>query len=298
MDLKTAEYLTKLMLEDDEDDGVSFAFPNEKRKIKCSISMLCEISPVFEAMFSARWSQEKSGDNQLDSVLQQDETVKLDDNQLDLFPHQDKTVKLEDDVKFDQCHTFKLLMQILYGLRQINSLSVDQAIGVYFYTHKYQIKDVEDKIQKFLNERMESGLSKRPLSVKELKDGIEFAQMYQLDEFKNKLDRVKLAFDEVNPMQYMDLANQFEMKTLKKQVVDHVKTIAPKEDWSPDILREVITCLQAQIEDNKKTLKELKSSCTAQTEYITETGTYSLYCGSCGYSNKTISNMVDDIIYN
>lgn len=191
MDSKTSEFLTKLVLEDNEDDIVRFAFSNEKRKIKCSISMLSEVSPVFETMFSSLWRNEKAAEVELDF-------------------HQEKTITLDDNVNFDQYVAFKLFMQILYGLHRIDSLSVDQASSVYFYSHKYEIKDIEERIQRFLNKRMESGMSQKPFSVTELKDGIEFAQGYQLDEFKDKLDQVKLAFDEENPIKFFDLANKFE----------------------------------------------------------------------------------------
>lgn len=269
MDSKTAEFLTKLMLEDDEDDVVFFAFPNEKRKIKCSISMLTEISPVFEAMFSTRWHQEKSIDNQqLDSISQ------------------DKTIQLDDGVTFNQYLTFKLLMQILYGLRQIDSLSVDQATGVYFYANKYQIKDVAEKIKKLLNKRMETGISKSPFTFTELKQGIEFAQLYQLDDFKNKLDKVKLDFNGENPVQFWDLVNKFEMEALKQQLLHHLKTIVPKADWGEDILLAVIGRLQADREDRKKTLEALKCDCDQE---------YSLYCYECDESLGNISEILSKL---
>lgn len=236
MDSKTVEFLSRIMLEDDEDDVVFFAFPNQKKKIKCSISMLAEFSPVFEAMFSTRWIRENTdgvGDNQPEMIA----------------TAQNKTIQLSDDVNFDQYSTFKLLLQILYGLRQMDSLTVDQATNIFHYAHKYEIKDVEDKIQKFLNERMESGMSKLPLTVAELTDGVEFAKMYHLDEFKQKLDQVKLAFDgeNLNPFQFWDVATNFEMKTLQQQIVGHLVHVAPNKDWPFDLLLAVTERLQAML---------------------------------------------------
>ncbi|KAG4073516.1 hypothetical protein HA402_000740 [Bradysia odoriphaga] len=262
MDSKTAEFLSKLMLEEDGDDVVFFAFPKQKKKIRCSVSMLTEMSPVFGAMFSTRWSQEKA--------------LEVDHTQLDSFvPHpQDKTVQLSDDVNFDQYLTFKLLMQILYGLRQMDSLTVEQATNIFYYAHKYEIKDAEDKIQKFLNERMESGMGKVPLSVAELTEGIEFAQLYHLDGFKKKLDQVKLAFDEenLNPIQFWDLSTKFEMETLKQQIIDRMMIVAPKKDWPFDLLIAVTERLQALIEETKKAVEGAKCLCDKP---------YALYCANC-----------------
>ncbi|XP_037046525.1 uncharacterized protein LOC119081596 [Bradysia coprophila] len=254
MNSKTAEFLSKLMLEDDGDDVVFFAFPNQKKKIRCSVSMLTEISPVFGAMLSTWWSQENP--------------LHVDDTQPHSFVthSQDKTIQLSDDVNFDQYSTFKLLIQILYGLRQMDSLTVEQATNIFFYAHKYEIKDAEDKIQKFLNERMESGMGQVPLSVAELTEGIEFAQLYHLDGFKKKLDQVKLAFDEENltPFQFWDLSIKFEMKTLQDQIIDRMMNVAPKKDWPFDLLIAVTERLQTLMKKTKKAV---------------------VYCRYCGSSN-------------
>ncbi len=257
MDTKTAEFLSNLMLDDDEEDIVRFAFPNQKRKIKCFIPMLKEISPVFEAMFSARWRQE----NVADDINQPDQSEGID------TASQVKIIQLNDDVKFDQFAAFKLLMQILYGLKQLESLTVDQATDVYFYSHKYQIKEVNANIQKLLNERMESGMSNLPLSVAELSESVGFAQLYNLDEFKYKLDNVILAFDEDNPIQFWDLALKSNMKSLQEQVVDHVKAIAPNKDWPLDLLLAIIGRLQFDTQGTKKCV-----NCRVKR---------SMYCGKC-----------------
>lgn len=279
MDSKTAEYLSKLMLENDEDDIVSFCFPNQKRKIKCSISMLTEISPVFEAMFSTRWCHEEE----------------VDDNQLTVDAvSKDKTIELSDDVTFDQYLTFKLLMQIMYGLREPNSLTVDQATNVYYYSDKYQIKEVSDKVQKFLNQRMQSGISTHPLTVAEPAESITFAQLHKLADFKSKLDEVKLAFDEHNTIQFWDLTVKFEMKKLQEQVLDHLKTVAPKNDYPPDLLIALVSDLQANKKEIEKALegktalvsylqankKEIKKALKGVTSYCQRPNPY---CDNCGH---------------
>lgn len=257
------------MLEDDEDDIVFFAFPNQKKKIKCSISMLTEISIVFDAMFKNRWIKEETKD--VDAVQPQP-----------IQPQQDKIIQLEDDVHFNQYSTFKLLMQILYGLRRMDSLTVDQATSVFYYAHKYDINDIEENIKKHLNERMESGMSKLPFTVSELTEGVEFAQTYHLDKFKKKLDEVKLDFDEenLNAIQFWDISIRFGMKMLQQQIVDHMMHVPPKKEWPFDLLLAVTDQLQIKIERTAEAVLEAKCSCG---ELV------NLYCDHCDKSMQPSS---------
>lgn len=212
---KISNYLSKLLIEDDEADLIRFTFPDDNRKIKSSKSILSEISPVFEKMFSDTWLTES-------------------------------TIKLEDVVTFHQYSTFKLFLELVYELREVNSLSVDEATAVYFYSHKYEVIDTTNKIQTHLNQRMEAGVGKNPLSVAELNDGLEFAEMYQLEDFKQKLDKVKLDFDHDNPVQFFDLAVKFQLDTVKEQIIQHLKTIEPQDNWTLEISNLVCKCLQKE----------------------------------------------------
>lgn len=217
---KIAHYFTKLLIEDDDADVIRFTFPDDTRKIKCAKSLLSEISPVFEKMFNETWLKES-------------------------------IIKLEDNVTFGQYSTFKLFLEIVYELREVTSLQVDEATAVYYYSHKYQVSDITNKIQQHLNQRMESGMSKSPFSLAELTDGLEFALTYQLAKFKNKLDKVKLEFNEENPIEFFDLADKFKLESLKQQVIDHLKNIEPKESWTLQISNLVIKCLQKELRDER-----------------------------------------------
>lgn len=88
-------------------------------------------------MFSGRWCQ-----NANESV-EAPNGAEINDKE--------KIITLIDRVDFDQYLTFKSFMEILYGLRQIDS--IDQATTVYYYAHKYHVVDVEKKILEFLCER-------------------------------------------------------------------------------------------------------------------------------------------------
>lgn len=218
---KIAKYLSKLLIEDDEADLIRFSFPDENRKIKCSKSFLSEISLVFGKMFSGTWLTET-------------------------------TIKLEDDVTFDQYSTFKLFLEIIYELRDVSSLSVNEATAVYFYTDKYSVMDVTMKIQTYLNKRMEASVNEHPVSVAELNDGLQFAKLYKLDDFKKKLDKVELDFNEENPVQFFDLAIKFQLDSLKEQVIQHLKTIEPNDTWTHEVSNSVVKCLQKELKEEIK----------------------------------------------
>lgn len=227
---KIAHYFTKLLIEDDDTDVIRFTFADDKRKIKCSKSMLSEISPVFAKMFSETWLNES-------------------------------IIKLEDNVTFDQYSTFKLFLELIYELRGVSSLPVYEATAVYHYSHKYQIDATTNKIQEHLNQRMKSGMSRNPFSVSELNDGLEFAETYQLEDFKQKLDNVKLDFNEENPVKFFDLAVKFEMDLLKQQVIDHLKNVEPNESWSLEISNLVIKSLQKEQRKQEHFLELLCENC-------------------------------------
>lgn len=154
------------MLDEDESDVIKFAFPNEERKVKCFISILSEASPVFQTMFYTRWNQAKSVDKQPGNQYEL--------NQCQRSCYQVETIRLDDAVNFDQYNTFKSFMEILYGLFRADSLTIQRATDIYYYSHKYQVKKVETKIHNYLYERMKKGIS-----VTELHQIIEFVQMYQ-----------------------------------------------------------------------------------------------------------------------
>lgn len=217
-------------MEDDEDDLIRFTFPDDDRKIKCSKSMLSEISPVFKTMFNETWLKES-------------------------------IVKLEDDVTFHQYSIFKQFLEILYELRDVYSLKIDEATAVYFYSHKYEVIETTNKIQAHLNERMEAGISKDPLSVAELNDALQFASLYGLEDFKKKLDKVKLHFNDENPVEFYNLAVEFQMDLLKEQIVQHLKIIEPKDNWTHELSNAVLKCLQKERINENHFVKFLCADC-------------------------------------
>lgn len=232
---KSKNYLLKLLIEsEDEGDFVRFTFPNEERKIKCSINMLSEVSPVFKTMFSETWCPQTS------------------------------SVKMGDLVQFDQYLTFKLFVGIVYGMYEADSLSVTQATDVYFYSHKYQVEAVSKNILQYLNKRMNPGMSTKPFSVDELKVALDFYKYNGLEVFKKKLDEVILAVDKDNSMSFFKLANEFGMNKLKMQVIGFLKTIEPNENWQPEVLCLAVMDLQSDkknLEDeNGKLQKELEEN--------------------------------------
>lgn len=267
MDAPSAELISKLTLDEEKDDVVYFAFPNQTKKVKCSISVLTEWSSVFGTMFSDRWNKVKT------------ENVNAIQTDASGPAPKDNTIPLQDAVNFDQYSIFRLLMQVQYGLRRVDLLSVDQATSIYYYAHKYQLQYTEANVQRFLNARMESGISKLPLSVAELTNGIEFAELYNLDEFKKKLDQVTLAFDKdnLNAIQFWNLATRFGMNTLQRQIADHMMNVTPHKDWPFGLLLAVTQRLQRVIRVAKNSMKNLTCGCNKP---------FQIYC--CGNNSVPI----------
>lgn len=78
--------------------------------------------------------------------------------------------------------------------------------------------------------------------------------MYNLDDVKRKLDKVKLDLNKDNSINFFKLVNEFGINQLKHQVIDYMKTIKPKEDWVPEAICSVIMSLQRDkgfLEDEK-----------------------------------------------
>lgn len=207
-------YLAELLINDDaNEDLVEFTFPNETRKIKCSRSMLSNISEVFKTMLNEKWCTD----------------IKR------------PSIELNDVVGFDQYVIFKMFVEIIYGIRHVSSMNFDQGIDIYFYAHKYDVKDVSDKIVKHL-----LGLQ-IPFSTTKLKNYIEFVRIYELIDFEKHLDNMNLALNLENHMEVYAIVKSSGLNKLKKQVVDYLKTIEPKSDWCPEAFQGVIKSLKEDV---------------------------------------------------
>lgn len=215
MDLKDSQYLEKLIIEDGE-VMVIFTFPNDERKIRCSRALLCEVSEVFKTMFGTKWD---SGNG-------------------------NSTVELTDLVPFNQFETFKLFVQLLYGMRQIESLSGVDACHVFFYSDKYDVRSVSKKILAWITSQLQ-----HKVTLNELESYIEIAETYPvLDDFAKKLGSAKLDLNERDAMKFFALVKESGMCLLQQQIADYLKTIPPRSDWSNEVLQSIIKDLQ--IENN------------------------------------------------
>lgn len=168
-----------------------------------------------------------------------------------------QTVKIDDFGTFDQYSTFKLFVEILYGICDVDSLTLAEATQVYFYSHKYQVEVVTDSIVEYLHQRINN--ASRPFSVNELEILLYFTQMYELDDVKKNVVHVKL--DEETSMKFFHLANEYKMNPLKEKVINYLMTIEPKEEWEPEVLCAVIRNFQKekqiskfQVIENKPTI--------------------------------------------
>lgn len=78
------------------------------------------------------------------------------------------------------------------------------------------------------------------------------------------------------------------MNVLKQQVTDHLKTIEPKEDWAPEVLRAVIECLQKERKEITTNLSNVYCKKCQSYEYF-------LYCTYCGNSNNKLSTILPNL---
>lgn len=213
---KIGYYFSKLFIEDDESDLVRFTFVGHEKKIKCHKSILAEKSEVFKTMFGANWTENGS-------------------------------VEMDDAVEFEQYEMFKLFIELLYEIRNTDSLTLYEATAIHFYAHKYQISDLTEKILTKLNIIVESGIMVEPFTVEELKEGLQFGQLYELHEFNEKLDLVQLAFSVDDPHEFFSLAKEYQKENLKEQVIDYLKTVPPDDTWTLEVSHLVVAALQDDI---------------------------------------------------
>lgn len=192
------------------ENDVTFTFLKDERTIKCSRLILCEISPVFQVMFSATWFQNKS------------------------------SVELNDAVTFDQYETFNLFVEIVSGKLQISSLDFEHIAAVYYYVDKYQVSNIADAIIKFLAKTMR-------ISVSEFRNLVEFAQTYQLKDFLRQLDnQVEPILYKKDSIKFFELAKKFKMDMLKERIIQRLKSFEPRGYWTPEVTRSVIRALQKE----------------------------------------------------
>ncbi len=206
-------FLSKLLIENDGDDFVRFSFPNETRQIKCSISLLSEVSPVFKTMFSEKWCSQK-------------------------------IIKMDDHVQFDQFLTFKLFIDIIYGLTKEDALSVGQAVNVFFYSDKYQVDAMKDRIHCFIADKIEIGW----ISTTELEEVYNFIKLFQFDDLIKSLDNMELDLDAENSYEFYKLADKMQLPQMKEQVIVYCETLQPDPKWGCDFLCLVVNNLQRKIQ--------------------------------------------------
>lgn len=51
-------------------------------------------------------------------------------------------------MNFNQIEAFTSFMETVYGLTEVSKLSMDEAIRVYYYAHKYRMDSLTEKLRK------------------------------------------------------------------------------------------------------------------------------------------------------
>lgn len=212
-----AELKSTLLMDGEEDvKNVIFLFPNEK-KLKCSSVLLSKVSPVFEKMFSETWRGDQN------NVIKMDDKVNGYDN-------------------FDQYTVFKSFLAILYGLCDINSLSLSEPMKIYYYSNKYRMELLSEAILEDIGMK----IAMKIFSPIELKEVFNFVGLFELDHLANILETSKLNLTEENCQEFYELTTTYAFTDLQRQVVDYCSggTIKPNQEWTPEFLCAIIENLQ------------------------------------------------------
>lgn len=168
------------------------------RKLKGYKSLLSKVSPVFNTMFNDYWDKSE--------------------------------FEMNDPVDFDQFEIFHLFLEIIYGLTGVDTLTVNQAICVHYYAHKYQVDPLIEKIQGILTNYAKIRVT---ISVTELIDSIKMAELYSLNEFKEQLNSVKLNIkNQSDALLVYKTCMDHNLKGLIAQVVSFLQS-KPVEDYWP-----------------------------------------------------------------
>lgn len=215
--MEIAKFSSNLIVDDDE-DVVRFKFPDENKQIRCHRSLLTKVSPVFNTMFtSENWNKET-------------------------------TIRMNDLVKFNQFFVFKLFVNILYDICSANSVTLEQATDVFFYSHKYQVNIVNDKILSFIKREIKY----KTFSLEELQRVHSFSEFYGLD-LKEKLDLMSLNLNEGNCCEHFQLADELNLTKMKQRIIEFAaKTIKPNRKWPSEFLCLVVEDLQEERQQEKR----------------------------------------------
>ena len=156
---------------------------------------------------------------------------------------------MDDPVDFDQFEAFQLFLEVVYGISTVDTLTVDEAIRVHFYAHKYQMDPLIRQVREVLTKRMNQGIKDKPYSIMELIESIRMAETYSLNEFKEQLNRVKLDItEEIQALGFYDVCVDHKMEGLIDQVVSFMESKPVDDYWPTDLVIRVL-------ELNRKELK-------------------------------------------
>lgn len=148
---------------------------------------------------------------------------------------------------FDQHAVFKLFLNIIYGLCDVNSLTISQATDVYYYADKYQVDIVKNLILDFIKQKIGVGHA----STTDLNSLYQFVKLYDFDSDSDsdlglliQLDEMNINLDDENCYEFYKLADVMELHAMKRKVIDYCAAVEPNKKWAPEFLCEVIENLQ------------------------------------------------------
>lgn len=209
--MKLKSNFCKVIFYDNEDDTiVRFVFENELYKIKAYKSLLSEISPVFKDIFN-------------------DCQGKFE-------------FKMNDSVAFDQFEIFKLFLEIIYGLTDVDTLTIDQAICVHFYAHKYQIHLLCEMIREIMTKK---GVIGKTFSVMQFIHTIQMTELHSWNDLKDQLKNIQLNIkDQSEALSIYKTCMDHNMQSLIGQVVSFLVAETVNDHWPRDLVIRVLEQLR------------------------------------------------------
>lgn len=211
-------------IQEESIDNIKKIKNDEVRKIIGYKSFLSKMSPVFEKMFSENWNQSE--------------------------------FVMDDQVDFNQLEVFQLFMELVCGLANVDTLTINQIICVHFYAHKYLMDPLIAKILEVLTNRTKS---EETFSVTEFIDSIKMAELYSLNEFKKQLNKVKLDItSQSDAIKAYNICIDCNMnQNVIRQVVSYMES-QPVNDWPINLVIRVLESNQTKLMITKSSLENVE----------------------------------------
>ena len=206
--METAQEFSREIVKAIKDEIVEFRFKSKTKEegpqvIRFLKSRLVEKSAAFRAMFSELWDK-------------------------------NHPIDMDDDVDFDQAYVFGEFAFIVSNLRQVETLSIMMSCDIYYYANKYQIDGLKAELLNHISEY------KHAFKLDEFTDCLALAELYQLTEFKAKLNSIKLGLKDELAIGFFDVCSKYQTDKLMHQLVTFLSKKPLEKSWPFDLIALIV----------------------------------------------------------